>query len=479
MTQAFGPSGLVRDIDDQDLEGFLSTFRGPALRPDTKAYEEARVVFNRVHDRRPGLIVRCSGTADVVAAVKFAARKKLLVATRGGGHSVASDSSCQGGLVIDLSEMAGVYVDPVGRTARVQAGATWGDLDRETQLHGLGVPGGAVSTTGVAGLTLGGGIGWLRRKHGLSCDSLLSVEIVTADGQVLTASPQQHPDLFWALRGGGGNFGVVTSLEFKLTSVGPMVQVVIPFYPIEDAPKIYRAWRDWVATIPDDVTTHAHTWTIPEDPPVMPPEIRGKAVIFTPAVYAGPSENGDNVLAPAGRSGTPLFSMSGPMPYTAVQQLFDPFFGELGKHLCYWKSLFLNELSDPVIDILVRRVAERPDPWTLINVAALGGAISRVGTQETAYLSRTAPFMVSIDGVWHDPAKSEATIAWVRSFWKELEPHSTGAIYLNFLSDAEGGDVAMEAARAVYGASWDRLAEVKAKYDPTNLFHVNINIAPR
>jgi len=479
MTQASELFGLVRDVNREDLEGFLSTLRGPALRPDTEAYDEARVVFNKMHDRRPGLIVKCSGTADVVAAIKFAAVKKLLVATRAGGHSVASDSSCEGGLVIDLSDMAGVYVDPMGRTARVQGGATWGDVDRETQLHGLAVPGGAVSTTGVSGLTLGGGIGWLRRKHGLSCDSLLSVEIVTADGQVRTASATLHPDLFWALRGGGGNFGVVTSLEFKLIPVGPMVQAVIPFYPIEDAPKIYRAWRDWAATIPDDVTTHAHTWTIPEDPPVMPPEIRGRAVIITPAVYAGPVENGGKLLAPAGTFGTPLFQVSGPMPYIALQQLFDPFFGGLGKHLCYWKSLFLNELTDPVMDILVRRSAERPDPWTLINVAALGGAISRVGAEETAYHSRSAPFMVSIDGNWHDPAKSDAGIAWVRSFWKELEPHSTGAIYLNFLSDSEESDAALQAARSVYGASWDRLAAVKTKYDPTNLFHVNVNIAPR
>ena len=478
MAQTSGPSGLVQDVNRQELEGFLSTLRGPALRPDTKAYEEARVVFNAMHDQRPGLIVKCSGTADVVAALKFAADKRLLVATRAGGHSVASNSSCQGGLVIDLSEMTGVYVDPVGRTVRVQAGATWGDVDRETQLHGLAVPGGAVSTTGVAGLTLGGGIGWLRRKHGLSCDSLLSVEIVTADGDVRTASAQEHQDLFWALRGGGGGFGVVTSLEFKLFSVGPMVHVAIPFYPIEDAPKIYGAWRDWVATIPDDVTTHAHTWTIPEDPPVMPPEIRGRAVIFTPAVYAGPPENGDKVLAPTRKFGTPLFEISGPMPYIALQQAFDPFFGELGKHLCYWKSIFLNELSDPVIDILVRRAAERPDPWTLINVAALGGAIARVGAEETAYLSRSAPFMVSIDGNWHEPAKSEPSIAWVRSFWRELEPLSTGAIYLNFLTDSGEGDVATQAAHSVYGASWDRLAEVKAKYDPTNLFQVNMNIAP-
>ena len=479
MAQTSGPSGLVKDVNRDDLEGFLSSLGGSALRPDTEAYEKARVVFNRMHDRRPGLIVKCSGTADVVAAIQFAARKKLLVATRAGGHSVASDSSCQGGLVVDLSEMAGVYVDPVGRTARVQGGATWGDVDRETQLHGLAVPGGAVSTTGVAGLTLGGGIGWLRRKHGLSCDSLLSVEIVTADGQVRTASPQHHPDLFWALRGGGGNFGVVTSLEFKLVSVGPMVQAAIPFYPIEDAPKVYSTWRDWVATIPDDVTTHAHTWTVPEDPPVMPPEIRGRAVIITPSVYAGPSENGKEVLAPVGRFATPLFFISGPMPYLALQRMFDPFFGELGKHLCYWKSLFLNELSDQAIEILARRATERPDPWTLVNVAALGGAISRVGSGETAYLSRSAPFMVSIDANWHDPTKSEATIAWVRSFFRELEPRSTGAIYLNFLSDSEEGDTALQAARAVYGASWNRLSAVKAKYDPTNLFHVNVNIVPR
>jgi len=474
MTITSGPTGLIGDVNKEELDAFVATLRGPVLTPAAPGYDEARVLFNTMHKASPGLIVQCAGTADVARAVQFAAQHDLLVATRGGGHSVAGNSTCEGGLVIDLSGLTGVFVNQEAKTVRVQGGATWGDLDHETQLHGFAVPGGMVSTTGVTGLTLGGGIGLLRRKFGLTCDSMLSVEIVTADGQVLTASEKENSDLFWALRGGGGSFGVVTSIEFQLRPVGPMVQAVVPFYPMEQAKEALPKWRDWVATLPDEVTTHAFMWTVPTDPPVMPPEIAGKDVFFTPTMYSGPVEEA-GILEAAKSFGDPLFVITGPMPYAALQQAFDPFVGELGQHQCYWKSTFTNELSDEVIDIIIKRAQNRPDPWTLINVPAMGGAISRVDQDATAYLSRDAKFMISIDGMWHDEAKTEECKSWVRSMWEELQPHSTGGIYLNFLSEVDGSDGA--ATHQVYGKSWERLLQVKEKYDPKNLFHVSMDLS--
>lgn len=474
MSLPAGPRGLIDQVGAEALEAFAASVRGAVLKPADAGYDEARVLFNTMHDKRPGLIVRASGTADVVAAVKFAAEHKLLLATRGGAHGVASNASCDGGLLIDLSQMRAIYVDPQAKTARVQGGATWGDLDHETQLHGLAVPGGAISTTGVTGLTLGGGIGWLRRKYGLACDSLLSVEIVTADGVVRTASAGENSDLFWALRGGGGAYGIVTSLHYRCASVGPLVQAVVPFYPLEQAKQVIAKWRDWVKTIPDEVTTHAFMWTVPTEPPVMPPEVAGKDVCITPSAFAGPVEDA-GVLEAVKEFGDPLFVITGPMPYTALQQAFDPFVGDLGQHICYWKSTFADAITDEVIDIVVNRANNRPDPWVLFNIPALGGAVARVGRDETAYLNRDAKFMISIDGMWHDPAKTDAARQWVRDVWTELQPHAKGGIYLNFLSDVQAQ--ATDETAQVFGKSLERLLAVKEKYDPTNLFHVSLDLS--
>jgi FAD/FMN-containing dehydrogenase len=477
------PQRTISEISDEAIGAFTAELRGEALRPGDPGFDLARTIFNTMHDREPGMIIRCTGTADVVDAVRFASDNELLLSVRGGGHNVAMNAVCDGGLMIDLTLMNGVMVDEEHRVAYVQGGATWGDLDRETQLYGLATPGGVVTTTGVGGLTLGGGIGWLRAKHGLSCDALIGAEVVTASGEVVHTDASNHPDLFWALRGGGGNFGVVTSMQFELFPVGPLVQVSIPVFPAEQAPELLRAWRVWALQQPDEVTSAAALWQLPTEPPVLPPEIAGRRFLLLPAVYAGDLEQGEQVLASLDEIGEPIMNLGkeqgGAIPFRHMQASFDPFFGEHGQHISYWKSTYVNELSDEVIDICTRRMAEVPDPWTLLNMPTFTGAVQRVGPEETAFGDRSAPFMISIDGNWHDPAKNEEMIAWVRDFWDELQPHATGQIYANFLGEDDDADAALETTRGVYGSNFDRLVDVKTMYDPQNLFHMNQNIRPR
>jgi FAD/FMN-containing dehydrogenase len=376
--------------------------------------------------------------------------------------------------MIDLSLMNGVFVDTSGRTVRAQGGATWGDVDRETQAHGLVAPGGVVSTTGIGGLTLNGGLGWVRNKYGLSCDNLVAAEVVTAKGEVVTASATENPDLFWALRGGGGNFGVVTSFQFRLHPLGPIVAAAIPMYPLQDAARVLRRWRDWVKSSPDEVTSAAVCWTIPESP-FMPPPVHGKAVIITAGLFAGAPEDGEKVLQPLRELGEPLFDMSGPLPFRAMQSAFDPFFPTDGQVLSYWKSVYADTLSDALIDVISDIANDRPSPMTLINVPYFGGAVQRIRPDETAFATRNS-FMVSIDGNWFDKGQNDAQIAWVRQAWDKVRPHSTGAIYLNFLGAEEQGNEAI--VRSAFGANYDRLVQVKRKYDPQNLFHLNQNIKP-
>ena len=473
------PASLIADLDAADVDALASGLRGEVLRPGDGGYDDARLVFNTMHDKRPGLIAKASGTADVVDLVRFASASDVLLSVRAGGHNVAMNALVDGGLVIDLTEMNGVRVDPVARIAYVEGGATWGDVDRETQLYALGTPGGIVSTTGVGGLTLGGGIGWLRGKHGMSCDALRATEVVTASGEVVHASATKNEDLFWALRGGGGNFGVVTAFEFELYDVGPMLQAAVVAYPLEQAPEIYRAWREWVKTVPDEVTTEAVIWTIPTEPPVMPPSIAGKDVILTVAFYSGDLAAGERVLQPVREFGTPLEDLSGPWPYREqVQAAFDPFLSGMGEHIAYWKSTYTNELTDEVIDVLVERGRNRPDPWTIIVVPAFTGAVARVGADETAFGARP-PFMISVDGLWHDASQNAANVQWVRDFYDELQPHSTGQVYVNFLGEEDDAAAALATTQSVYGANYERLVDVKTKYDPGNLFHSNQNIRPR
>lgn len=463
-------AGSPVTFDDEELAGLRMRFRGPLLTPRDEGYSEARVVQNAMIDRRPGLIVRCSGAADVVDAVELAGDHGLLTAVRGGGHHVAGHSICDDGMLIDLSGMRGVWVDPVARRVRVQGGATWGDVDRESQLHGLAVPGGVVSTTGVAGLTLGGGIGWLHRKWGLTCDSLRAVEVVTADGDLVIASEDENPDLFWGVRGGGGNFGVVTSFEFEAYDLGPTVMCAAVMYPVDDAPSLFRAWRDWTQTAPDEVTSRVIFWTMPEDPN-LPAAVHDQDVMIVGAVYAGDPDDGERVLQPARELGLPLADLSARMPYRFFQAMFDPFFpkGELGS---YWKSVYLRDLSDDAIDLVTALGASRVSPLTLVHVPQLGGAISRVGPDETPVGDRSAPYMLSVDGSWADPAEADGVIAWVRAATAKAAPFSTGGTYLNF-GGQDDADVP-----AAFGGNLKRLRQLKRKYDPDNLFRLNANISP-
>jgi len=459
-------------VDAETLAGLRVTVRGPVLVPDDPGYDEARSLWNGLIDRRPALIVQCSGAADVVDAVNFAREQGLDLSIKGGGHNVAGNAVNDDGIVIDLSQMRGVHVDPDTRTVRVQGGATWGDCDRETQLFGLAVPAGVVSTTGVAGLTLHGGLGHLRRKYGLTIDNLLSVDIVTADGQFRRASATENEDLFWAVRGAGSNFGVVTSFEFQAHPVGPMVFVGAIFYPLDDAPTILPAWRDFMAQAPEELSSLAICWSIPPHEP-FPPELHGTPIVAVAAAYCGSVEDGERVVQPLRELAQPVVDASGPWPWLGLQSGFDAIFpkGELR----YWKSRSVSELSDDVIAEILEFAGRRPSPLTDIVIWHHGGAMTRVGETETAYGGRDVPFLVTAEANWTDPAQNDAAIAWAREVWDAMDRYSTGSVYLNFPGLGEEKE---ELARAGYGANYERLAELKAKYDPENLFRMNINIPP-
>lgn len=471
--ESIAGSHASSSLSQRDLDVFASMLRGDCLRAGSDGYEEARRVWNGMIDRHPALIVRCAGVADVIDAVNFARTRRLLVAVRGGGHNVAGHAVCDGGIVVDLSLMKGIRVDPQTRTAHVQGGATWGDLDRETQAFGLATPGGVVSTTGVAGLTLGGGFGWLRGKHGLSCDNLLSVDIVTADGRFQTASQDENSELFWAIRGGGGNFGIVTSFEFRLHPVGPTVMFAAAMYPEARAAHVLRAWRDFMATAPDELTSMAQHWSIPPAPDI-PVALHGKPVIIAAGLYAGPVDEGEQVTHPLREFDTPLVDLSGALPFTVVQSAFDPFFPQ-GEHLHYWKSIYLHGLGDEVIDAIVARADHRTSPQTMVNYWHMGAAVRRIEADETAFGDRSAPYLLEISSSWTDPRESGQHIEWTRDFWAAMKPFSPGGLYLNFPGFGEEGD---DLVRAAYGANYQRLAELKKQYDPTNLFRLNQNIKP-
>ena len=467
------PHGNVgTPVERAAIEELRTRIRGTVLQPGDPQYDEARRIQNGLIDRRPAVIVRCSGTADVVESVKFARDRGALLSIRGGGHNVAGNAMNDDGVVIDLSQMRGVHVDPSRRTVRAAGGATWGDMDRESQLFGLAVPGGVVSTTGIGGLTLHGGYGHLRRTHGLSIDNLLSVDIVTADGQVRTASAQEHDDLFWAVRGAGSNFGVVTSFEFRAHAVGPEVQLCAPFYPLEDGPKVLRAWRQFTATAPDEVNSIAIPWSVP-DAEGFPPELRKRAVVITAAVYVGPADVGARVLQPLREIAAPLLDLSGPLPFAAIQTSFDPFFPK--GNLYYWKSTYVDDLSDACIDTILDAAARRPSHMPDIPIWHLGGAMSRVAENATAYGRRDAPYLVTAEASWLDRGENERYIQWARDLVAALQPFSRGGLYLNFPGFGEEKEVML---RAAYASNYDRLAALKRKYDPDNLFRMNLNIPP-
>ncbi|MGV9302196.1 MULTISPECIES: FAD-binding oxidoreductase [unclassified Nonomuraea] len=465
-------SGETVTLDDDKLEELRMTFRGSLITQEDADYDAVRAVQNGLIDRRPALVIRCSGAADVIDAVNLAREYGLLAAVRSGGHSIAGHSARDGALLIDLSGMRGVWVDPDARLVRVQGGATWGDVDREAQVFNLAVPGGVVSTTGVAGLTLSGGIGWLHRKYGLSCDNLRAVEIVTADGRLRRASELENDDLFWALRGGGGNFGVVTAFEFAAQPVGPIVMCAVPVYA-DHQDEVFRAWSDWAGTVPDEVTTRAIFWTIPTDPH-MPPEIHGRDVLITGALYAGPPDEGEKVLRPLRQLGTPLADLSAPMPYRMFQAAFDFFFVK-GQLSSYWKSLMLSGPPSQAADVIVRHGLARTSPESMVHVPLLGGAINHVNPHATAYAARDASSMLSVDANWRDQ-DADAHIAWVRQVIADAEKFSTGRPYLSF--DSAAPEETPEVVQSAFGDNLERLRDVKRRYDPDNLFRLNANVVP-
>lgn len=453
-----------------DLTGLQDGFRGELLGPDGAGYEEARRVWNASISRFPGLIARCAGVADVIAAVRFARENELLLAVRGGGHSFPGQSVCDGGLVIDLSPMKGIRVDPEARTVRAQAGVLLGELDRETQAFGLAVPSGIVTHTGLSGLTLGGGIGWLMRKYGLTIDQLLSVDLITANGELVKASAEENPDLFWGVRGGGGNFGIVTEFEFRLNPVGPTVLAGPIFWPMEDSPEVLRFYREWIAEAPDELMTIVVHRKAPPLP-FVPPELHGKLVVGVVCCYAGPLEEGEKMVRPLKAFGSPVLDLCQPKPYLVHQAMFDPSFPHGWWY--YMRSCDVAELTNQVIDITVEHSLRINSPLTAFPIWQRGGAAARVGEEETAFGGRDAGHTFNITAVTESAEGFDEEREWVRNFWSALEPYHTGA-YVNFLM--EEGE---ERVREVYGAQkYDRLKALKRRWDPENLFRMNQNIKP-
>jgi hypothetical protein len=464
-------NGGKTSMDMTKIEAFQSSLQGDLLYPNNNGYEDARKVWNGMIDKKPALITRCKGTADVISAVNFARDNHLLFSLRGGGHNVAGGAVCDGGMVIDLSKMKSVQVDPAKRIARAEAGATLGDLDHETQAFGLAAPVGVVSATGVAGLTLHGGLGWLTRKYGMTVDNLLSVDIVTADGQLLKASKAENADLFWAVRGGGGNFGIVTSFEFRIHPVGPMVWLAVPMYAMDKAEDALRFFRDFMAQAPEELGAIAVFWNAPKEPPI-PEKARGAPVIIFLACYTGPFEDGEEVIRPLREFDTPLADLSGPMRFLEVQKFLDADYPD--GMFYYWKSLYLESLSDEVIHAISGHAAERPSPITSLDVWGLGGERSRIGPGETP-LARRPPFLLGIESNWEKSEHSEENVAWTRKVFKDMERFTRSGSYLNFPGFNEEGEDLLKGA---YGSNYERLQTIKAKYDPHNLFQGNVNIKP-
>jgi FAD/FMN-containing dehydrogenase len=460
----------VRQVRPSDAEAFAAQISGGVLGAADSGYDEARKVWNGTVDRRPALIARCMTESDVQAAVRFAAAHRMLVSVRGGGHHIAGNAMAEGGLVIDMSGLRTVSVDAEKRTARVGAGALLADFDREAQAHGLATPLGINSTTGVAGLTLGGGFGWLTRRHGMTVDNLLGATIVTADGTVRTASATSEPELFWALRGGGGNFGVVTSFEFKLHPVGPEVYAGLVVYPAAQSREVLRAWRDFNDDAPDELSVWAVLRKAPPLP-FLPASAHGTDVVVFALVHCGEVEAGRMAAEPVLRFGTPIASALGPTPYAGFQTAFDPLLTADGRN--YWKSNNFGTLSDVALDMVIAAAGRLPGPECEIFLAQLGGAMARVTPTATAFAGRDANYIMNVHGRWSDVRDDQAVRAWARQVFEEAAPHATGGGYVNFLTEDEGERVA-----ATYGPNYTRLQAIKQRFDPSNLFRMNLTITP-
>jgi FAD/FMN-containing dehydrogenase len=456
------------------IQAFAEHIQGEVIRPGDAAYHAARKVWNGMIDRYPALIVRCAAVSDVVAAVNVAREHSLPLAVRGGGHNVAGHGTCNEGLVIDMAPLNSVEVDPINRVAHVGGGATWGIVDAATQKYGLATPGGVFADTGVAGLTLGGGYGWLRNSFGLSCDNLIGAEVVLASGEVIQVSANEHPELLWGLRGGGGNFGVVTRFSFQLHPVGPEVMFVFVFHDasgehMEDAIRFYR---DFTATAPEAVNTLMACGVIPPDPHVFPEAIHGRPMAVFGALYVGDPAEGERILQPLRDFGTPLMDASGIMPYVEAQKMFDHDYPNGRRY--YWKSLNLSRLDDEVIAKIAHHAGKQQSPFSTIDIWHIGGAVRRYGAEHAAYNGRDVAFLLSPEANWDDPADDEANIGWLRTFLADMAPYSDGGRYLNFAGFGEEGAAGVKQA---FGPQYARLAALKAQYDSTNLFRLNNNIA--
>ena len=460
-------SGQFRDavgVDQTKIDEFRSGLRGIALQPGDGGYDEARTIWNEMIDRRPDLIARCVGVSDVIAAVKFARSNELLVSVRGGGHNVSGNAVCDGGLMIDLSLMRSIHVDVAKRTARAEAGATWHDYDSETQVFGLASTGGAVSTTGIAGLTLGGGWGWLGGRYGLACDNLLSADVVTADGQIVTASGDQNSELFWGLRGGGGNFGVVTSFEYQVHPVGEVIGGVI-WHPMESARDVLTFYDEFTESSPDDLVSLVQVVTLPDGPLALGIEV----------CYFGGIEQGEAYLRPLREFGSPISDDVVPTTYVDYQQAADEAFP--AKLQNYWKSNFLKQLDADGIDVILEYVSRIPTPETVFMIEQVGNGVRRVGSDETAFNHRDARYSLLIMGMTADPANNERMITWTRDFFDAMAPFTRDSVYVNYLGPQD--DEAEDRMMAAYGPEkYRRLVALKNKYDPTNLFRLNWNIKP-
>jgi FAD binding domain/Berberine and berberine like len=458
-------------LTESVVDALRMSFRGPLIGPGDPGYDAARSVWNAMVDKRPAVVARCTGPADVVAAVNFGRDHDLPVAVRGGAHSAAGKGTCDDGIVVDLSLMKGIRVDPVTQTVRAQGGVKWGDFDHETQAVGLATPGGVISTTGIAGLTLGGGFGWLTRRFGLSCDNLLSVDLVTAAGEQIVCSEDENADLFWALRGGGGNFGVATSFEFQLHPVGPLILGGLIGWPLEQAPEILAFHREQTRSAPDELGISAAFVTAPPLP-FVPEALQFKPAIAMILCWSGDIDEGREVIAPWLALDPPI-QMVDALPYTFMQQLQDDL-APAGRH-SYWKSGYLTELTDDAIAAAAAVAAKVPSPFSLAELVLWGdSAVGRVGADDTAFGQRDGRFLFNAISMWEDPAATEANVAWPREFFEAMQPFATDGVYVNFLSD-EGDARVVEA----YGAEkYARLARIKAEYDPENLFKLNQNIVP-
>lgn len=467
-----GRDGGTVTVAASRLDELAAGFRGHLIYDSDDRYAATRGLWNGMITKRPRLIAQCQGVADVVAVVNCAREEGMLLAVRAGGHNVAGLATCEGGIVIDLRLMRGARVDPSTGRVRIQGGASLGDLDRETQAYGLAVPAGVVSTTGIAGLTLGGGTGYQMRQRGLTIDNLVSADVVTASGEIVVASADENPDLFWGLRGGGGSFGVVTSFEYQAHPVGPLVTVADAYYPLSEAPLVLRTFRDFFADAPEQLGGALVFGAIPPIP-YFPVEMHGTRVVHPAVVHVGPLDEGERMVQPMRDITTTVTDLSGAYPWTLLQSMFDSLMPHGDQY--YWKSLYLDGLGDEVIEVLVEVMTAAPSIRTQAILSPMGGAVARVGADETAFGPRDMAWMLSLDSVWSDPAQAEENVAWTRAAWSALRPYSTGGLYLNFAGLGEEDDLVES---ALGTDNYERLVAIKDRFDPDNLFRTRLTVKP-